>query len=84
MGTNKMYKIERISTEDKNSEVVFIGRMRDAKKCLATLKNEYKTRGFEALNTGFSLLIYKRGEALVRWIYAISENEEQNNSRNRR
>lgn len=83
MGTNKMYKIGRLSTEDRNSEVVFIGRIRDAKKCLATLKNEYETRGFEALNTGFSLLIYKRGKVLVKWIYAISENEEQNNSRNR-
>ena len=78
-----MYKIGRLSTEDRNSEVVFIGRIRDAKKCLATLKNEYETRGFEALNTGFSLLIYKRGKVLVKWIYAISENEEQNNSRNR-
>lgn len=79
-----MYKIERLSTEDRSSEVVFIGRIRDAKKCLATLKNEYETRGFEALNTGFSLLIYKKGRVLARWIYAISENEKQNNSSNRR
>ena len=76
MGTNKMYKIERLSTEDRSSEIVFIGRIRDAKKCLATLKNEYETRGFESLNTGFCLLIYKRGKVLARWIYAISENEK--------
>lgn len=82
MGTNKTYKIERISTEDRSSEIVFIGRMRDAKKCIETLKNEYDTRGFETLNTGFSLLIYKRGRVLAEWIYAISENEKQNNSRN--
>ena len=79
-----MYNVERISTEDRSSEIVFIGRMRDAKKCLATLKNEYETRGFEALNTGFSLLIYKRGKVLARWVYTISENEKQNNSRNSR
>ena len=79
-----MYKIERLSTEDRSSEIVFIGRMRDAKKCLATLKSEYEKRGFKALNTGFSLLIYKREKVLVKWIYTISENEEQNNSCNRR
>lgn len=73
MGTNKMYKIERISTEDRSSEVVFIGRMRDAKKCIATLKNEYNERGFEALNTGFSLMIYRKGRVLAECIYAISE-----------
>ena len=60
MGTNKMYKVERITTENRNSEIVFIGRMRDVKKCIKTLKDEYEIRGFETLNTGFSLLIYKR------------------------
>lgn len=84
MGRNKMYKVERLSTEHRDSEVVFIGRIRDAKRSLATLKNEYETRGFKALNTGFSLLIYNREKDLVRWIYTISENEEQNNSRNSR
>ena len=73
MGTNKMYKVERITTENRNSEIVFIGRMRDAKKCIETLKNEYEIRGFETLNTGFSLLIYKRGRVLAEWIYSISE-----------
>ena len=73
MGANKMYKVERINTEDRNSEIVFIGRMRDAKKCIKTLKDEYEIRGFEALNTGFSLLIYKRGRVLAEWIYSISE-----------
>ena len=68
-----MYKVERISTESRDSEIVFIGRMRDVKKCIATLKNEYEIRGFEALNTGFSLLIYKRGKALAEWIYSVSE-----------
>ena len=76
MGTNKMYKIERLSTEDRSSEIVFIGRIRDAKNCLAALKNEYETRGFETLNTGFCLLIYNKGRVLARWIYAISENEK--------
>lgn len=73
MGTNKMYKVERLSTEDRSSEIVFIGRIRDSKKCLETLKNEYEIRGFETSNTGFCLLIYKRGETLVRWAYVISE-----------
>lgn len=76
MGTNKMYKIERLSTEDRSSEIVFIGRMRDAKKCLATLKNEYETRGFEASNTGFCLLIYNKGKGPARWAYVISDNEK--------
>ena len=83
MGTNKMYKVERLTTEYKSSEVVFIGRIRDAKKCLATLKDEYEIRGFETLKMGFCLLIFKRGKVLAKWIYAISENEKQNNSRNR-
>lgn len=82
MGTNKMYKIERISTESRNSEIVFIGRIRDARRCIATLKNEYEIRGFETLNTGFSLLIYRKGRVLAEWIYSIAENEKQNNSRN--
>lgn len=76
MGTNKMYKIERLSTEDRSSEIVFIGRIRDAKKCLATLKIEYEKRGFEASNTGFCLLIYKKEKVPARWAYVISENEK--------
>lgn len=68
-----MYKVERITTDSRDSEIVFIGRMRDAKRCLKTLKNEYEIRGFEALNTGFSLIIYKRERVLAKWIYSISE-----------
>ena len=73
MGTNKKYKVERITTETRDSEVVFIGRMRDAKKCIESLKEEYEIRGFETLNTGFSLLVYKRERVLAEWIYSISE-----------
>lgn len=73
MGTNKMYKVERITTENRNSEIIFIGRMRDAKICIKTLKDEYEIRGFETINTGFSLLIYKRDRVLPVRIYSISE-----------
>ena len=73
MGTNKMYKVERIMTETRDSEIVFIGRLRDAKKCIKTLKEEYKTRGYDTLNTEFTLLIYRRGRVLAKWIYSIDE-----------
>lgn len=84
MGTNKMYKVERIITETKDSETIFIGRIRDARKCIKTIEEEYKIRGFETLSTEFSLLIYERGKALTKWIYVIDKNEKQNNSSNRR
>ena len=73
MGTNKMYKVERITTETRDSEIVFRGRIRDAKKCLNTLKEEYEIRGFETLNTGFTLLIYEKKRVPAKWIYSIIE-----------
>ena len=76
MGTNKMYKVERIISESRKSEIVFIGRMRDAKTCIKTIKNEYEIRGFETLYTGFSLLVYKKGRVIPEWIYSIGENEK--------
>ena len=73
MGTNKMYKVERINTETRDSEIIFIGRIRDAKKSIKTLKEEYKIRGFDTLSTGYTLLIYEKGRVLTKWIYSIEE-----------
>lgn len=73
MGTNKMYKVERVITETRESETVFIGRIRDAKKCIKTLEEEYKIRGFEVLRTEFVLLVYEKRRVLAKWIYSIDE-----------
>ena len=71
-----MYKVERIITETRDFEIIFIGRIRDAKKCIKTLKEEYKIRGFDVLSTEFTLLIYEKGRVLAKWIYSIDEKWE--------
>ena len=73
MERNKMYKVERILAGTKEFEIIFIGRMRDAKKCIKALKEEYEIRGFDTLNTEFNLLIYEKGRVLAKWIYSIDK-----------
>lgn len=81
---NKIYSVLRIDNWE-NVQEVYTGRIRDCKKSLKTIGEEYKKRGWEIKSYDFNLIIKRTSSKNMMFIYLIHypDYEKQNNSRNR-
>ena len=73
MATNKIYRVERIERVSRESDPIYSGRIRDCKRSLASIEEEYRKRGYITLNTGFALFIYTKEGPIANWVYIIEE-----------
>ena len=78
---NKIYSVLRVDSWD-NVQEVYTGRIRDCKKSLKTIAEEYKKRGWEVKNYDFTLILRAKPSDNKDYIYLIHypEYEKQNNS----
>lgn len=67
---NKIYNILRVDDWG-NTQEIYAGRIRDCKKSLKTLEEEYKKRGWEAKNYEFNLIVRKMNSKNITFIYLI-------------
>lgn len=67
---NKIYSVIRIYNWD-NAQEVYTGRIRDCKKSLKTIGEEYKKRGWEIKNYDFSLMVKKPSSKNNTFAYLI-------------
>lgn len=65
---NKIYSVIRVDSWN-NAQEVYTGRIRDCKKSLKTIGEEYKKRGWEIKNYDFTLIIKSKNDK--RYIYLI-------------
>ena len=84
---NKVYSILRIINWG-NAQSVYEGRIRDCKKSLKTIAEEYKKRGWNVKLYDFTLIIKANSSSNFKYLYIIHEpeyqNEKQNHSSNSR
>ena len=82
---NKIYSVSRISEWDSAREI-YTGRIRDCKKSLETIGEEYKKRGWDVKEYDFSLIIRGMTTKKIMFVYLIHcpNYEKQNNSCHRR
>ena len=75
MATNKTYHVIRVDKRFfDNVDIIYEGRIRDCKRSLNTIEKEYKKRGWETLNTGFTLYLYEGKESIKSsFTYSICE-----------
>ena len=71
---NKVYSVLRI-TDGKNTQSVYEGRIRDCKKSLKTIAEEYKKRGWNVKLYDFTLIIKPNSSSNSIYIYLIHESE---------
>lgn len=71
---NKVYNVLRIDDWDR-AQSVYKGRIRDCKKSLKTIAEEYKKRGWEAKLYDFTLIIKSNSPNNSKYIYLIHESE---------
>ena len=71
---NKIYSVLRIDNWDR-SQSVYEGRIRDCKKSLKTIAEEYKKRGWEAKLYDYTLIIRTNARDNNLYIYLIHEPE---------
>lgn len=78
---NKIYSVLRIDSWN-NAQEVYTGRIRDCKKSLKTIGEEYKKRGWEVKNYDFTLILRSNSSDDKRYTYLIHcpEYEKQYNS----
>lgn len=71
---NKIYSVLRIDSWNKAQEV-YTGRIRDCKKSLKTIAEEYKKRGWETKLYNYTLIIKQNCPNEKQYIYLIHEPE---------
>ena len=71
---NKVYSVLRINDWEK-VQSVYEGRIRDCKKSLRTIAEEYKKRGWKVEFYNFTLIIKSDSSSNTRCIYLIHEFE---------
>ena len=71
---NKIYNVLRIDNWDK-AQSVYKGRIRDCKKSLETIENEYRQRGWETKLYDYTLIIKSTVSKYQQYIYLIHEPE---------
>ena len=69
---NKTYSVLRIDNGE-NAQSVYEGRIRDCKKSLKTIAEEYKKRGWEVKLYDFTLIIKTNSSDNSRYTYLIHE-----------
>ena len=69
---NKTYSVLRIDNWG-NTQSVYEGRIRDCKKSLKTIAEEYKKRGWEVKLYDFTLIIKENSSSDLRYMYLIHE-----------
>ena len=67
---NKIYNVIRLDQWGEAQEV-YTGRIRDCKKSLKTIGEEYKKRGWEAKNYDFTLILRSSSSDDKKYIYLI-------------
>ena len=71
---NKIYSVLRIDNWDK-AQSVYEGRIRDCKKSLKTIAEEYKKRGWIVKAYDYTLIIKSNPSNEKQYIYLIHEPE---------
>mgnify|MGYP000106736181 CR=1 FL=1 len=71
---NKVYSVLRIDDWEK-AQSVYEGRIRDCKKSLKTIAEEYKKRGWKVKLYDFTLIIKTNSPDNSKYIYLIHEPE---------
>ena len=71
---NKIYSILRIDNWDKG-QLVYGGRIRDCKRSLKTIAEEYKKRGWETKLYDYTLIIKPESSNEKQYIYLIHKSE---------
>ena len=71
---NKIYSVLRIDNWE-NAQSVYEGRIRDCKKSLKTIAEEYKKRGWNVKLYDFTLIIKTNSSSDSRCVYLIHETE---------
>ena len=71
---NKTYNVLRIDNWE-NAQSVYKGRIRDCKKSLKTIAEEYKKRGWDVKLYDFTLNIKENSSNDLRYMYLIHETE---------
>ena len=71
---NKTYSVLRIDNW-RNAQSVYEGRIRDCKRSLETIAEEYKKRGWNVKLYDFTLIIKTNSPNDSRYIYLIHEPE---------
>ena len=69
---NKIYSVLRIDNWDR-SQSVYEGRIRDCKKSLKTIAEEYKKRGWRTKLYDYTLIIKPDSQNEKQYIYLISD-----------
>ena len=69
---NKTYSVLRINNW-RNAQSVYEGRIRDCKKSLKTIAEEYKKRGWEVKLYDFTLIIKENSSSDLKYMYLIHE-----------
>lgn len=67
---NKIYSVIRLDNWN-NAQEVYTGRIRDCKKSLKTIEEEYKKRGWEIKSYSFSLIVKKPSSKNDIYMYLI-------------
>lgn len=67
---NKVYSVLRVDSWN-NAQEVYKGRIRDCKKSLKTIGEEYKKRGWEVKNYDFTLILKSNQSDNNNYIYLI-------------
>ena len=78
---NKIYNVIRLDQWNKAQEV-YTGRIRDCKKSLKTIGEEYKKRGWEVKNYDFTLILRSSSSDNKTYIYLIHYPELCRENRN--
>lgn len=71
---NKIYSVLRIDNWNR-AQSVYEGRIRDCKKSLKTIAEEYKKRGWEVKTYDYTLIIKSDSTNVKQYIYLIHEPE---------
>ena len=71
---NKIYSVLRIDSWN-NAQEVYTGRIRDCKKSLETIGEEYKKRGWRTKLYDYTLIIKPDSQDEKQYIYLIHEPE---------
>lgn len=71
---NKIYSVLRINDWE-NAQSVYEGRIRDCKKSLKTIAEEYKKREWDVKLYDFTLIIKAKSSNNLKYIYLIHEPE---------
>lgn len=73
---NKIYRILRIDNWN-NVQEIYAGRIRDCRKSLKTIGEEYKKRGWDAKNYDYNLIVRKAPSKNMVFIYVIHYSDHE-------